>query len=76
MATTAIHATELATRQNNADTATRSGFIAKMRAFLTNWRLAAERRHFDRMAGQRWCDATERQLLDSFSAKTYGLEKF
>jgi hypothetical protein len=54
----------------------RRGFFAHLSDIFKSRSAAAERRAVHRFSGQRWCDATERQMLDSFIATTYGVSKF
>ncbi|MGO9008114.1 MAG: hypothetical protein ACLQIQ_07600 [Beijerinckiaceae bacterium] len=68
MATTAFHSVGLETLRRSEDRFARRGFRALLRSLLENWRAAEEERVLARFAGWRWCDSTERQIIDALSA--------
>ena len=76
MVTTASHTAGLATRRHGAAAGAWPAFLSQLPGIFKKSESAAERRIARHLAGQRWCDATERQLLDSVIATSYGADKF
>ncbi len=74
MVTTASHAAGLATRRHGAGLW--PAFLSQFPGIFRKSESSAEWRMSRRLAGQRWCDATERQLLDSLIATSYGADRF
>jgi hypothetical protein len=68
MATTAIHSGELTTRRERAAEPVHTGLLARIAAFFAPSHSIEEERVLARFAGQRWCDATERQLSGALSS--------
>jgi hypothetical protein len=68
MATTAFHSIGLETLRRSEDRFARRGFLARLTRLLENWRAADEERVLARFAGWRWCDSTEREIIDALSA--------
>jgi hypothetical protein len=64
MATTAFHSAGLATLRRSPDRLAQPRFLTRLKAFFSQ-RSPEEERLLIRFAGQRLCDATERQLLDT-----------
>lgn len=69
MATTAFHSAGLATLRRSSDRLARpsflAGLLAQLKAFFPASSVPNEQRVLARFAGQRWCDATEQQMLDA-----------
>jgi hypothetical protein len=73
MATTAFNTPRAETLRAAAKRPAASGFAAHLAALRTRWRANAEKRALARFAGTRWCDATEREIIDALSKDERGL---
>jgi hypothetical protein len=67
MSTTAFHSAGLATLRRSEDRFARPGILAQFATLFKKRRVADETRVLVRFAGQRWCDATERQMVDTLN---------
>jgi hypothetical protein len=76
MATTAFHSAGLATLRRSSDRLARPsllvGFLAQLKAFFPASSTLNEQRVWARFAGQRWCDATEQQMLNALGDSDRG----
>ena len=76
MATTAFHSAGLATLRNSTDRLARPSLLAQLKTLFRNALAPREYHISPRLAGQRWCDATEHQMLDELGGaehKSYRL---
>ena len=65
MATTAFHSAGLTTLRSSPDRLAQPSVLARLKAFFSKQNTSEQERLLGRFAGQRLCDATERQLLDT-----------
>lgn len=74
MATTAFNAAGMATIRRSADRLARPSILAQIGAFFARMRVDDETRVAARFAGQRWCDTTERKLIDALGESNHGIQ--
>jgi hypothetical protein len=67
MSTTAFHSAGLAALRRSEDRFARPGILGQLATWFKSQRTADETRALARFAGQRWCDATERQMVGTLS---------
>ena len=65
MATTAFNSAGLAMLRGGTDKFARPMFFGQLAALSARLRTNKEKRVLARFAGNRWCDSTERQILDA-----------
>lgn len=73
MATTAFNSAGVATIRRSADRLARPSIPAQIGAFFARMRGDDEARVVAQFAGQRWCDTTERKLVDALGESNHGV---
>ncbi len=76
MATTAFHSAGLATLRRSSDRLARPSllvsFLAQLKVSFRASSAPNEQRVLARFEGQRWCDATEQQMLNALGGSDHG----